>query len=84
MQIQPTLRQGQRITLDGRNGTIQQAGSFSIILRDDQGRTIVIPTKNIIDKEIVIESGPRPETQESLAEESMAAGAKSYPSADAS
>jgi hypothetical protein len=84
MQIQPTLRQGQRITLDGRNGTIQQAGSFSIILRDDQGRTIVIPTKNIIDKEIVIESGPRPETQESLAEDSMAVeGAKSYPSADA-
>ena len=84
MQIQPTLRRGQRITLDGRNGTIQEAGSFSIILKDDQGRTIVIPTKNIIDKEIVIESGPRPETQESLAEDRMAVeGIGSYSSADA-
>jgi hypothetical protein len=83
-QIQPTLRRGQRITLDGRNGTIQEAGSFSIILKDDQGRTIVIPTKNIIDKEIVIESGPRPETQESLAEDRMAVeGIGSYSSADA-
>jgi hypothetical protein len=71
-QIQPTLRRGQRITLDGRAGVIQEAGSFSIILKDDEGKTIVIPTKNIVDKEIVIESGPRPETQESMIEERMA------------
>jgi hypothetical protein len=71
-QIQPTLRRGQRITLDGRAGVIQEAGSFSIILKDDEGKTIVIPTKNIVDKEIVIESGPRPETQESMTEERMA------------
>jgi hypothetical protein len=66
MQVQPTLKQGQRVTLDGRTGTIQEAGSFSIILKDDQGKTIVIPTKNIIDKEIVIDSGPSPETQEKV------------------
>jgi len=63
-QIQPTLKQGQRVTLDGRTGIIQEAGAFSIILKDDQGKTVVIPTRNIVDKEIVIESGPKPETQE--------------------
>ena len=63
-QIQPTLKPGQKVTLDGRTGTIQEAGAFSIILKDDQGKTIVIPTRNIVDKEIVIESGPTPETQE--------------------
>jgi hypothetical protein len=78
-QVQPALRQGQRVTMDGRTGVIQQAGSFSIILRDDQGKTIVIPTKNIIDKEIVIESGPKPETQESMAEERKAVeGSETY------
>jgi hypothetical protein len=44
-------------------GTVQEAGSFSVILKDVQGKTIVIPTKNILDKEIVIESGPPPATQ---------------------
>jgi len=78
-QIQPTLRQGQRVSLDGRTGTIQQVGSFSIIIKDDQGKTIVIPTKNIVDKEIVIESGPKPETQESMSEERRAIeGTKTY------
>ena len=72
-QIQPTLRTGQRITIGGAGGgttgTVQEAGSFSIILKDDQGKTIVIPTKNILDKEIVIESGPAPATQEKAVEE---------------
>src|SRR5919109_120904 len=76
-QIQPTLKQGQRVTLDGRTGTIQEAGSFSIILRDDQGKTIVIPTKNIVDKEIVIESGPRPAIQEKAVEENRGAATSS-------
>lgn len=67
-QIQPTLKQGQRVTLDGRTGVIQEAGSFSVILKDDQGNTIVIPTKNIIDKEVVILSGPKPETSEKMVE----------------
>src|SRR3712207_6600002 len=78
-QIQPTLKQGQRVTIGGTTtGTVQEAGSFSVILRDDQGKTIVIPTKNILDKEIVIESGPAPATQEKAVEENRgAAGASS-------
>jgi hypothetical protein len=76
-QIQPTLKTGQRVTLDGRSGTIQEAGAFSIILKDDQGKTVVIPTKNIIDREIVIDSGPRPETQESVIEKHEQVGSDS-------
>src|ERR671930_885882 len=72
-QIQPTLKKGQRVTIGGMSGTIQEAGSFSVILKDDQGKTIVIPTKNILDKEIVIESGPPPATQEKAVEESRGA-----------
>jgi hypothetical protein len=64
MQIQPALKAGQRVTLDGHAGTVEQVGSFNIILKDDKGKTVVIPTKNIVDKEIVIESGPDPEVQE--------------------
>ncbi len=79
-QIQPTLKQGQRVTMDGRTGIIQDAGSFSIILRDDQGNTIVIPTKNIIDKEIVILSGPKPETSERMVEGMSTETATSSPS----
>ena len=69
-QIQPTLKQGQKVTIGGATkGTVQEAGSFSVILKDDQGKTIVIPTKNILDKEIIIESGPPPATQEKAVEE---------------
>lgn len=67
-QIQPALKAGQKVTLDGHAGTIQQVGSFNIILKDDGGKTIVIPTKNIIDKDIVIEFGPSPENQETMAD----------------
>jgi Conserved TM helix/Mechanosensitive ion channel len=77
-QIQPTLKQGQRVTIGGvTTGTIQEAGSFSVILKNDQGKTIVIPTKNILDKEIVIESGPAPATQEKAVEENRGAAAGS-------
>src|ERR671923_515219 len=77
-QIQPTLKQGQRVTIGGvTTGTVQEAGSFSVILKDNQGKTIVIPTKNILDKEIVIESGPAPATQEKAVEENRGAGAGS-------
>jgi hypothetical protein len=80
-QIQPTLKQGQRVTVGGATtGTVQEAGSFSVILKDDQGRTIVIPTKNILDKEIVIESGPAPATQEKAVEENRGAAVGSSPS----
>jgi Conserved TM helix/Mechanosensitive ion channel len=63
-QIQPTLRPGQRVSFDGIAGTVRQAGAFSIILKDDQGKTVVVPTKNIADRQIVIESGPSPDIQE--------------------
>ena len=43
-------------------------GVFSIILKDKQNRTIVIPTSTLVDKHIVIEAGPMPETQEDSAE----------------
>jgi hypothetical protein len=77
-QIQPTLKQGQRVTIGGETtGTIQEAGSFSVILKNDQGKTIVIPTKNILDKEIVIESGPAPATQEKAVEENRGSAAGS-------
>jgi len=77
-QIQPTLKSGQRVTIGGvTTGTIQEAGSFSVILKDEQGKTIVIPTKNILDKEIVIESGPAPATQERAVEENRGGGAGS-------
>jgi hypothetical protein len=46
------------------------------ILKDDQGKTIVIPTKNILDKEVVIESGPAPAIQERAVEENRGAGAE--------
>ena len=75
-QIQPTLKPGQRVTIGGvTTGTIQEAGSFSVILKDEQGKTIVIPTRNILDKEIVIVSGPAPATQERAVEENRGAGA---------
>ena len=67
-QIQTTLKPGQRVTFDGVAGTVWQAGAFNIILKDDQRRTIVIPTKNIADRQIVIESGPSPDTHEDKTE----------------
>lgn len=63
-QIQTTLKQYQRITLEGHTGVVQRAGAFNIILKNDQGKTVIIPTRNILDKEIVIEDGPEPEAQE--------------------
>jgi hypothetical protein len=69
--IQPSIKQGQRISINGRKGTVQEVGAFSVILKDDEsGKTIVIPTKNLTEggKEIVIEEGPRPETQETMME----------------
>lgn len=68
--IQPVLKAGQRISVDGRAGIVQQAGSFSIIIKDDQGKTIVIPTNTIVDKDIIIESGPDPDIPENVFGES--------------
>jgi hypothetical protein len=78
-QIQPALKPNQKITLDGRTGVVQQAGAFNIILKDDNGKTIVIPTKNIIDKEIIIEAGPEPESHETWVENQQAMeGSKTF------
>lgn len=66
--IQPAIKKGQLISVDGIVGTVEEVGTFSIILKDKQDRTIVIPTNTLEDKRIVIESGPKPETQEDIAE----------------
>src|SRR5919198_3291203 len=67
-QIEPILRPGHRVSFDGVAGTVIQAGPFSIILKDDQGKTLVVPTKNIAERQIVIESGPSPDIQDDKAE----------------
>lgn len=74
--IQPAIKTGQRISLDGRAGVVQQAGSFSIIIKDDQGKTIVIPTNTIADKDIIIESGPAPDIPENIFGEKTAVSVK--------
>lgn len=66
--IQPTLKKGQKISYKDHTGTIQEVGAFSVILKDEHGKTIVLPTKNMMDDEIIIESGPSPETQERMVE----------------
>jgi hypothetical protein len=66
--VQPAIKKGQRISVDDVTGTVEAVGVFSIILKDKQNRTIVIPTSTLVDKHIVIESGPNPETQEDIAE----------------
>lgn len=66
--IQPTLKPGQKITFDDVTGTVVEVGAFSVILKDKQNRTIVIPTNSLVDKRILIESGPNPETQEDITE----------------
>ena len=68
--IQPTLKKGQKISYKDHTGTIQEVGAFSVILKDEQGKTIVLPTKNMLEDEIIIESGPSPETQEKMVERS--------------
>ena len=55
------------------SGRVQQVGAFSMVLKDGDGKTtIVIPTKMLLDKEIVVESGPTPDTQERMTERSSA------------
>jgi hypothetical protein len=66
--IQPAIKAGQKISVDGVAGTVEEVGTFSIIIRDAQNRTVVVPTNTLENKRIVIESGPKPETQEDVAE----------------
>jgi hypothetical protein len=62
--VESTLKRGQKIKFDGKTGTIKQAGAFHIIMENEEGKTVVMPTKMIADKEIIIESGPEPEIPE--------------------
>ena len=66
--IESTLKPGQKIRFDGHSGNIKQAGAFHIIMDNDKGETVVLPTKLIADKEIIIESGPQPEIPEKKVE----------------
>jgi hypothetical protein len=66
--IESTLKPGQKIRFDGHSGTIKQAGAFHIIMDNDKGETVVLPTKLIADKQITIESGPQPEIPEKKVE----------------
>jgi hypothetical protein len=69
--VQSTLKPGQRVNVEGRVGTIKQAGAFHIILTDEKGKTIIVPTKHIAEKEIQVESGPEPEIPEKKVEEAV-------------
>ena len=69
VQINPKARQ--RINFEGRVGRIKQAGAFHIILEDEKGKTVIVPTKHIAEKEIQIESGPEPEIPEKKVEEAV-------------
>ncbi|AIC15953.1 mechanosensitive ion channel family protein [Nitrososphaera viennensis] len=66
--VQPAIKQGQKISFNQHRGVVQEVGAFSVIIKDEAGRTVVIPTKNLIDEEIIVESGPNPETQERMME----------------
>ena len=69
--VESTLKRGQKIRFDGKTGTIKQAGAFHIIMENEEGKTVVVPTKMIADKEIIIESGPEPETPEKRVERAI-------------
>ena len=69
--IESTLKRGQRVRFDGKTGIIKQAGAFQIIMTNEEGKTVVIPTKMIADKEIIIESGPEPEIPEKRIERAI-------------
>jgi hypothetical protein len=69
--VESTLKRGQKIRFDGKSGTIKQAGAFNIIMENEEGKTVVMPTKMIADKEITIESGPEPEIPEKRVERAM-------------
>lgn len=67
---------GQKISYKDHTGIIQEVGAFSLILKEeDEGKTIVLPTKYLMDDEIIIESGPSLETQEKMVERSSAEAA---------
>jgi hypothetical protein len=69
--VESTLKRGQKVKFDGKTGTIKQAGAFHIIMQNEEGKTVVMPTKMIADKEIIIESGPEPEIPEKRVERAI-------------
>jgi Mechanosensitive ion channel, conserved TM helix len=69
--VRSILKPGQKVNFGGRVGTIKQAGAFHVILEDDKGLTVIVPTKQIAEKEIQIESGPEPEIPEKMVEEAV-------------
>jgi hypothetical protein len=69
--VRSILKPGQKVNFGGRVGTIKQAGAFHVILEDDKGLTVIVPTKHIAEKEIQIESGPQPEIPERMVEEAV-------------
>jgi hypothetical protein len=69
--VESTLKRGQKVKFDGKTGTIKQAGAFQIIMENEEGKTVVMPTKMIADKEIIIESGPEPEIPEKRVERAI-------------
>jgi small-conductance mechanosensitive channel len=62
--VESILKEGQKVRFGEHSGTIQQAGAFHIILRDEEGRTVIVPTKGVMNEDIIIENGPPPETPE--------------------
>ncbi len=62
-----------KLRLNGHSATIKQARAFHIIMENDARETVVLPTKSIADKEIIIELGPQPEIPEKK-EERMTEG----------
>jgi small-conductance mechanosensitive channel len=52
------------LKFEKHSGTIKEVGAFQIILENEEGKTVIIPTKSIFDKDIIVESGPAPETPE--------------------
>jgi small-conductance mechanosensitive channel len=69
--VESILKRGQKVRFNGTSGTIKQAGAFHIILENEEGKTVVVPTKMIADKEIIIESGPEPEIPEKRVERAI-------------
>ena len=76
--VRSILKPGQKVKFNGRVGTIKQAGAFHIILEDDKGVTIVVPTKHIAEKEIEVEAGPHPEIPEKMVEQAVKKADKEF------
>jgi hypothetical protein len=82
-QVEPALKPGQKVRFNGHAGIIQQAGAFNIILKNEEGHMVVIPTKELAEKEIVIESGPEPDISRLEKEALTTSSGEEYGSDDA-